>query len=106
MRVISNLTVVTMDAERRVLTDAAIAIDGDRIVAVGSDATVRSRYPDPEIVDGRGMIAIPGLIDAHAHADQSLLRGATGCTGIRFSIMSSHPTSLPAIRATACWRIR
>jgi cytosine/adenosine deaminase-related metal-dependent hydrolase len=75
MRVISNLTVVTMDAERRILTDAAIAIDGERIVGVGNDATVRDRHPGAEITDGHGMIAIPGLIDTHAHADQSLLRG-------------------------------
>src|ERR1700690_3879386 len=75
MRVISNLTVVTMDPDRRVLIDAAIAIEGEHIAAVDNDATVRNQYPAAEVVDGHGMIAIPGLIDTHAHADQSLLRG-------------------------------
>jgi cytosine/adenosine deaminase-related metal-dependent hydrolase len=74
-RVISGLTVVTMDAERRILIDAAIAIDGERIAAVGDDVAIRARYPDAEIVAGEGRVAIPGLIDTHAHADQSLLRG-------------------------------
>ena len=31
-------TLITMDPERRVLDDGALAIDGDRIVAVGSSA--------------------------------------------------------------------
>ena len=72
---IDNLTVVTMDDERRILTDAAIVIDGERIAAVGRQNELTNRYPNAQRIDGKEMIAIPGLIDAHCHADQSLLRG-------------------------------
>ncbi len=75
MQLIDNLTVVTMDQQRRILADAAIVIDQDRIVAVESAGELREQYPDAERIDAAGMVAIPGLIDTHAHADQSLLRG-------------------------------
>jgi imidazolonepropionase len=53
----------------RVLTvsPAAIAVVGGRIAAVGALADVRAAHPDLEPVDGRGRVAIPGLIDCHTH---------------------------------------
>jgi cytosine/adenosine deaminase-related metal-dependent hydrolase len=74
---VTDVTAITMDADRRVVADAAIAIDGARIVAVGKAGDLAARHPDAERLPGHGMIAVPGLIDAHAHADQSLLRGRT-----------------------------
>lgn len=64
-----------MDEQRRILSDAAIVVDQDKILAVGASDALSSEYPDAERLDGNGMVAIPGLIDAHCHADQSLLRG-------------------------------
>jgi len=75
MLLIKNVTAVTMDEERRIVLQAGIAIDGQCIVAVERFEDLQDRFPDAEILDGRGMVAIPGLIDTHAHADQSLLRG-------------------------------
>jgi 5-methylthioadenosine/S-adenosylhomocysteine deaminase len=66
-----------MDHERRVIADAGIVVDGTRIAAVGKESDLVAHYPTAERLDGGGMIAIPGLIDAHSHADQSLLRGTT-----------------------------
>jgi 5-methylthioadenosine/S-adenosylhomocysteine deaminase len=69
---IDGVTAVTMDAGRRVITDAAIVVDGGVIVSVGKAGTAEGEH-----VDGRGLLALPGFIDAHAHADQSVLRGRT-----------------------------
>ena len=46
----------------------AVAIGKSRIVAVGSDVEVR-RYigPNTQVVDLKGRLAVPGLIDSHAH---------------------------------------
>jgi len=74
---VTDVTAVTMDPRRRVISDAALAIDGSRIVDVAKAADLVARHADAERLDGRGMVALPGLIDAHAHADQSLLRGRT-----------------------------
>jgi cytosine/adenosine deaminase-related metal-dependent hydrolase len=74
---VTDVTAVTMDTERRVLSDAAVAIDSARIADVGKTDALVARFGDAERLPGRGMVALPGLIDAHAHADQSLLRGRT-----------------------------
>ncbi len=75
MLLIDNVTAVTVDATRRIVAEAAIAVDGERIAEVGKARDLRARYPAAERFDGGGMVAIPGLIDTHGHADQSLLRG-------------------------------
>ena len=69
---ISGVSAVTVDAERRVLDDAWIAIEGDRIAAIGTGAAPAAR----QNIDGAGMVAIPGLIDAHSHAGHALVRAA------------------------------
>ena len=75
MLLITDVTAITVDARRRIVTDAAIAVDGDRIAEVGKAADLTARYPEADRLDGRGMVAIPGLIDAHVHTPQTLLRG-------------------------------
>jgi 5-methylthioadenosine/S-adenosylhomocysteine deaminase len=68
-------TVVTMDASRHVLTDGAIAVRGDTIVAVGSRADIEARYLPAQRVSAQGRLVMPGLINGHAHAAMTLLRG-------------------------------
>lgn len=54
-----------MDPER---PDAnAVAIAGDRIVAVGAEAEVLAAAPDARIVDLGGRVLLPGFNDAHCH---------------------------------------
>jgi cytosine/adenosine deaminase-related metal-dependent hydrolase len=48
-----------------------VLIRGDRIVEVGEGLVA----PEAEIIDAAGMIVLPGLIDGHRHAWQSVLRG-------------------------------
>ena len=51
-----------------VLSRAAVAVEGDRIVAVGSEDQLQRDYPDAALVDcGRGVL-LPGLVDSHTHA--------------------------------------
>ena len=72
---IENITAVTLDQQRRIIEDAAIVIDGNQIVAVDVASRLRAEYPEVPVFNANHMVAIPGLIDTHAHADQSLLRG-------------------------------
>ena len=48
------------------LHHAAVLIEGDRIVAVGRAAELEIP-PDAEVVDTRGRVMIPGMMDLHAH---------------------------------------
>ncbi|MFE9500621.1 amidohydrolase family protein [Streptomyces collinus] len=59
--------VVTMDHQRRVLTETAIAIHDGRIIDVGPNGQLRAAYPDAEELDARGGVITPGLINAHQH---------------------------------------
>ena len=68
-------TVITMDAQRLVLDDGAIAVRADSIVAVGPRAEIESKYQAAKVVDARGAIVMPGLINGHSHAAMSLFRG-------------------------------
>lgn len=65
-QVFINGTVLTLDAQDRVTT--GLAIEGDRIVAVGDDETLLKRYgQDAVIHDLAGKALLPGFIDAHGH---------------------------------------
>src|SRR5271168_987299 len=72
---ITGGTVITMDAQRRVIDDGAVAIRGDSIVAVGSRAEIETRFEASKTIDARGALIMPGLINGHAHAAMSLFRG-------------------------------
>ncbi|HUO13082.1 MAG TPA: amidohydrolase family protein [Caulobacteraceae bacterium] len=64
---ISGATLITMDAERRVFADGALAISGDRIVAVGKREAVTPIVHAKRTLDGRRFVATPGFVDAHIH---------------------------------------
>jgi imidazolonepropionase len=51
-----------------VLTGAAVATDGERIAAVGNEATLRRQFAEAEIVDCGHGVLLPGLVDSHTHA--------------------------------------
>lgn len=74
--ILDDCVVVTMDAERRVITDAAIAVVDGVIAGVGKRADVHQAFGDEPIRDLHGWLVIPGLIDGHIHLPQQLLRGA------------------------------
>lgn len=66
--------VVTVDDARRVLEPGAVAIAGDRIVAVGTPEEL-SGYRAARTIDCTGKAVIPGLVDCHNHLFQGLGRG-------------------------------
>ncbi len=72
--------VVTMDEERRVYADGAIAISGRDIVAVGPTAEILARYEPIRTIDARGGVVHPGFVECHTHVTYHLARGAFGDT--------------------------
>jgi 5-methylthioadenosine/S-adenosylhomocysteine deaminase len=70
--------VVTMDPQRRLIENGAIAIGGERgerILAVGPKSEIERRYQARHRLDRPDAILAPGLIDTHTHAAMSLFRG-------------------------------
>ena len=70
--VFTNTTVANPDA---VQDDVALAVEGNRIVAIGPTDEVLADYPDAELYDGRGKALFPGLINCHAHMRAVVARG-------------------------------
>lgn len=68
-------TVLTMDAQRRVIRDGAVAVRDGRIVAVGPLEDVHAHWMANETRDCRDCIVMPGLVNTHTHLPMSLLRG-------------------------------
>jgi 5-methylthioadenosine/S-adenosylhomocysteine deaminase len=71
--VITNATVVTVDAADRVLSDAAIRIESGVITEIGPVGAVD--HQADALLDARNAIVMPGMINAHAHLAMTLLRG-------------------------------
>jgi len=71
----SGRYVITMDAQRRVIENGAVAVRGEKIVAVGSKAAIDTRFQAKQRLDRPDAILAPGLISTHTHAAMSLLRG-------------------------------
>ncbi|MFV1988575.1 MAG: amidohydrolase family protein, partial [Gemmatimonadota bacterium] len=70
---IVGATLVTMDADERVIEDGAVAIANGAIVHVGSRADLGA-LDAAETIDAGGQLLMPGLINAHVHMADSLFR--------------------------------
>ena len=75
---ISNVTVVTMNPKMDVLFGAYIGIENGKIVSIEKKAPAEA---PKTILDGTGMVAIPGLINCHTHLATSVLRSYTDDLG-------------------------
>ena len=75
---ISNVTAVTMNPKMDVLFGAYIGIDGGKIVSI--EKTAPQEKP-ATVIDGTGMVAIPGLINCHTHLATAGLRSFTDDLG-------------------------
>jgi 5-methylthioadenosine/S-adenosylhomocysteine deaminase len=65
---ITDAVVVTMNDANDVHFGGAIAIEGDRIAAVGPSADVVARFGEgARILDAHGGAVMPGLVDLHYH---------------------------------------
>ncbi len=73
---ITGGAVVTMNPEKRIIEGGFVAIRGERIIAVGDAATLRTKnYRAAQTIDARGKAVLPGLINAHGHIPMTLFRG-------------------------------
>jgi cytosine/adenosine deaminase-related metal-dependent hydrolase len=71
---ITNGMVITMDRDRQVIKDGAVAIQDNRIVAVGPSEELSAQYTARRVIDAHRNVVMPGLIDGHGHAGHSLVK--------------------------------
>ena len=73
--IISGGTVVTMNNEKRVITNGAVAVDKDKIVAVDKASEIARLFSSKQTINADGKVVIPGLINTHTHIPMTLFRG-------------------------------
>lgn len=73
---IVHTLLVTVDGERRIIRDGALAVRGSQIVAVGKTVDLERDYAAREVIDGRRFVITPGLVNTHVHVTgEPLTRG-------------------------------
>jgi len=94
---ITNSTLVTWGATRRILENHALYIEGDRIVDLGPSSGLRAKYPQSTALDARGQYVMPGNICAHTHFYGAFARG--------MSLPGDPPKDFPEILERLWWRL-
>jgi 5-methylthioadenosine/S-adenosylhomocysteine deaminase len=72
---LTNAIVLTMDDQLTQFDPGAVAILGEKILAVGLETDLKKAYTAVETIDCGGKVLMPGLINAHTHVPMTLLRG-------------------------------
>ncbi len=55
-------------SDAAILTNTAVAVDGDLVVALGRVEELQRQFPAADVVDCAGRVLSPGLVDSHTHA--------------------------------------
>ena len=71
---LTNGTIVTVDPDRRILNNSAVAISNGRILKIGPTAEVKSQYPTASVLDCSNKAVLPGLIDLHGYLGWSIMK--------------------------------
>ena len=95
--ILTNGKVITVDDQFSIAQ--AVAVRGDRIVAVGTNAEItRLAGPSTRRIDVRGKTVMPGFIDNHAHFQEE---GAYWTLELRFDGITSRKQAWELLRAKA-----
>ncbi len=67
--------IITMDAERRIIPDGAVAVKDNAILQIGRSGELQGKYRPAKTIDARGKYLFPGLVSTHTHLFQTVLKG-------------------------------
>lgn len=70
-----DATVLTMNENMDIFEPGAVAVSRNDLVAVGGEVDIKAHYDSDCIIDCKGKVLMPGLVNAHTHVPMTLLRG-------------------------------
>lgn len=88
---VTDAHVLSLDDAGHEWPRADVVIDGARIAAVGPGAAAAWTGPIARRVDGRGMLAMPGLINAHFHSPGNLMKGCLDAMPLELFMLHEVP---------------
>ncbi len=74
--------IVTMDSDRTIIVNGAVAVDDGVIIAIGTGADIASKYVAKQTLPGENRVVMPGLVNGHGHAAMTLMRGLADDLGL------------------------
>ncbi len=75
MLLIGNGKVITRDNTRPIIENGCVAVDGNKIVAVGLTQELKGKYNAARFIDAKGKLIMPGFINTHMHYYSTFARG-------------------------------
>lgn len=75
MILVGNGTVVTRDPKNPLIKNGGVVLDGEKIVKVGAYNDLKTEYKDAELIDAKGKVIMPSLINMHEHIYSAFARG-------------------------------
>ena len=75
MLVVGNGRTITRNMDLPFVENGAVAIEGTKIVEVGTTKDLRDKYKDAEYIDAKGGIIMPAFINTHEHIYSAMARG-------------------------------
>ena len=98
MYLVTNGRLITRDPDGKGYYEhGAVAYEGSQIVEVGEESALRAKYADAQIIDAKGGVIMPALINAHTHIYSALARG--------LSIVGNNPTNFYEVLDGTWWAI-
>lgn len=88
---IRNARVLTMNDAQAEYPRADILVRGTKIAAIGPDLPLSANDPQPNVIDASGLLAMPGLINAHLHSPGNLLKGMLQDTPLEIFMLYEVP---------------
>lgn len=89
--VIRNARVLTLDARDSEHVEADIVFSGNEIKAVGPGAGASATGKGVRTIDGKGLLAMPGLVNGHFHSPGNFMKGALPNTPLELFMLYEVP---------------
>lgn len=75
MILVGNGTVITRDEANPLIQNGGVLLEGERVVKVGDYKALKEEYPQAELIDAKGKLIMPALINTHEHIYSAMARG-------------------------------
>ena len=100
---VTAASIVTVDPANAVYSPGALAVSGDRIIAVGPVDRVAEHVTAARRIDAPHSFVFPGLINTHNHLWQTLLKGLGDDMGLIDWIQALLVPTMPLLDDESCY---